>query len=83
MTDLTQVGMTMVLLGFTVVFVAVAASARGPRGDDKGTEVRGGGVVMVGPVPIVFGSDAKWASIAVLLAIALIVLVLLSGVSVR
>jgi uncharacterized membrane protein len=38
---------------------------------------------MVGPIPIIFGSDAKWTSIAIALAIALIVIVFLSGVSMR
>jgi len=36
--------------------------------------VRGGGVVMIGPIPIIFGSDAKWASIAIGLAIVLVLL---------
>jgi len=32
---------------------------------------------MVGPIPIVFGSDAKWATIAIVLAIVLILLTVL------
>lgn len=36
--------------------------------------MKGGGVVMIGPVPIIFGSDAKWASAAIGLAIVLILL---------
>ena len=47
----------------------------------EGAEVKGGGVIMIGPVPIIFGSDMKWTSVAIILAIVLIVLtVLLSKV---
>lgn len=80
MTGLTLVGLAMVLAGFALVFFAIVASGRRSQEDGEGARVRGGGVVMVGPIPIVFGSDAKWASIAMVLAIILIVLALLSGV---
>jgi uncharacterized protein (TIGR00304 family) len=45
--------------------------------------VRGGGVIMIGPIPIIFGSDAKWTGVAIVLAIVLIVVVLFSGVLIR
>lgn len=83
MTGLTLVGLAMVLVGFAVVLLAIVASARGSQGDQDSGKVKGGGVVMIGPIPIIFGSDAKWASIAIFLAIVLIVLALLSGVLVR
>ncbi len=44
------------------------------QGRKEGSVVKGGGVVMIGPVPIIFGSDMKWASVAIVLAIILIVL---------
>ncbi len=69
MVDLVLAGLVLVLVGMGVV--AVAMLSQGRRG---GAEVRGGGVVMVGPIPIVFGSDARWASVAIVLAILLIVL---------
>ncbi|UCE39231.1 MAG: DUF131 domain-containing protein [Thermoplasmata archaeon] len=37
--------------------------------------VKGGGVVLIGPIPVVFGSDAKTAMILIILAIILIVAV--------
>lgn len=63
--DLVTAGLLLVLVGFAVLAVSVL-SRRG------GTEVKGGGVVMIGPIPIIFGSDAKWASVAIVLAIVLI-----------
>lgn len=80
MLDLVFVGIGIILVGFLVVFLATAIRGRSSEEGERRTEVRGGGVIMVGPIPIVFGSDAKWASVAMALAIVLIVVVLLSGV---
>ena len=68
--DLAFLGLALVLVGFGIVAIALVSS--GGRG-----EVKGGGVILVGPVPIVFGSDAKWATVAIVLAIVLVVLSLL------
>jgi uncharacterized protein (TIGR00304 family) len=72
--DLILAGVGVVLAGFLMVAYSMLASGGGGEG-----KVRGGGVVMVGPIPIVFGSDAKWASIALVLAIVLIVVGVLVG----
>ena len=80
MLDLVYIGVAIILAGFLVVFLATVASARSSEEGEKRTEVRGGGVILIGPIPIIFGSDAKWASVAIVLAIVLIVIVLLSGV---
>jgi len=74
------VGIGIILVGFLVVFLATAAPGRSSEEGERRTEVRGGGVIMIGPIPIIFGSDAKWASIAMVLAIVLVVVVLLAGV---
>jgi len=80
MLDLVFVGIGIILVGFLVVLLATVISGEPSRERERRTDVRGGGVVMLGPIPIVFGSDAKWASIAIVLAIVLIVVVLLSEV---
>ena len=41
----------------------------------RGSRPRMGGVVLLGPIPIIFGSDWRMASLAIILAILLIVLV--------
>lgn len=41
--------------------------------EDESFEVKGGGVVLIGPIPIVFG-DSKYASLALILAIILMLL---------
>ncbi len=73
--DLLSAGVTLVLVGLAFMVVAFVLSSR--RGEARKTEIRGGGVVMVGPIPIIFGSDTKWVIVAVLLAILLMVLGLL------
>lgn len=80
MLDLVIVGMGIILVGFLVVLLATVASGKPSEEGERRTEVKGGGVILIGPIPIVFGSDAKWASIAIALAIVLVVIVLLSWV---
>ncbi len=43
------------------------------RGKESRREVKAGGVVLIGPIPIVFG-DSKYASLALILAIILMLL---------
>jgi uncharacterized protein (TIGR00304 family) len=84
MIDLTVIGTAIILAGFMLLILAMISSARSSEDGERQTQAKGGGgVIMVGPIPIIFGSDAKWTSIAIALAIALIVIVFLSGVSMR
>ena len=71
MVELVLAGILLVLVGFGVIMVAMLSQTR-----REGAEVKGGGVIMIGPVPIIFGSDMKWTSVAIVLAIVLIVLTL-------
>lgn len=53
-----------------------------PEGDRSASRAEGGGVVLIGPIPIVFGTDRRWAVLAalggVLLVLALLVVFLLA-----
>jgi uncharacterized protein (TIGR00304 family) len=69
MVDLTLVGILLVIAGLAVVAFSILPTS----GKAKG-EVRGAGIVMIGPIPIVFGSDAKWVGIIVGLVIVLMIL---------
>jgi uncharacterized protein (TIGR00304 family) len=69
MVDLILAGVVLVLAGLGMVTVAMFSEAR-----KGGAQVKEGGVVMVGPIPIIFGSDMKWASVAIVLAIILLLL---------
>jgi uncharacterized protein (TIGR00304 family) len=72
---LLSLGVILVFAGFLIAFVAVIlmffTTARG-----KG-KVKGGGAVVIGPFPIVFGTDRESLKILLLLSIAIIVLMLI------
>ena len=76
MLDYATLGLAVVLIGLAEVLFAAFSSAR--EGGER-PRVRGGGVVMIGPIPIIFGSDPRWASVAIVLAIVLIVVAVLAG----
>jgi len=68
------VGLLLALAGFAVAILAfIFAILRSARGTGQ---VRGGGVVMVGPVPIVFGTDRESTRILILLGIILMAVLL-------
>jgi uncharacterized protein (TIGR00304 family) len=73
--SLLSLGVILVFAGFLIAFVAVIlmffTTARG-----KG-KVKGGGAVVIGPFPIVFGTDRESLKILLLLSIAIIVLMLI------
>ena len=48
-----------------------------PHAGKAESRIRGGGVIMLGPIPIVFGSDGESAKTAIIFAIILMVLSLL------
>lgn len=66
--DILTVGFLLIFLG--ILLVILGAFVTGVKGKDA--EVRGGGVVLIGPFPIIFGSDPQAAKTVILLAILLI-----------
>jgi uncharacterized protein (TIGR00304 family) len=59
-------GMALMLIGFILVFIGILVSAT--QGE---AEVEGGGVIMIGPIPIVFGTSRNAATLAMVLAVVL------------
>ena len=68
------IGLVLIVLGFVLAFAAAILLARGNKG--AGGQTRGGGILLIGPFPIIFGTDRKHVEILVVLAIILIALVL-------
>lgn len=71
---LAEIGLTLVVIGFILALVAVVLLAVKARGD--GGRTRGGAVLLIGPIPIIFGTDRESVKILVILAIILIVVVI-------
>jgi len=67
------IGIALIFIGLLIV--ALAVLLRSSRIEGK-VKVRGGGAVIIGPIPIVFGSDKKAVKTVLILAIVLTALVL-------
>lgn len=72
--QLVAAGLALVLLGFVVMFLGLMAGVIG--GAVKQGKVEGGGVILIGPIPIIFGTSGRMAVLAGIIALALIVLAL-------
>ncbi len=66
-------GVALVIVGIIIVVVAIILGSAGAK---KG-KVRGAGVIMIGPIPIIFGSDSKSIKTVVTLALALTIVALI------
>ena len=69
-----SVGVILLFVGIVIAFVAVILLViTAMRGKGK---VRGGGAVIIGPFPIIFGTDKESVKVLLLLSIVLITLML-------
>ena len=64
------IGFTLIAVGIIVIIVAIILISMRGAGKSK---VKGAGVIMIGPVPIIFGTDKKSLEAALVLAIVLVV----------
>lgn len=80
------VGFALVILGFAIsIFAILMMVLRGFYTRGKGG-VRGGGLIMIGPIPIIFGTDKEAMKTLIILSIVLIIVItvfmlLLAGLS--
>ena len=71
MTDLTFVGMALTIVGVILAFLAMVMIAVGGRSG----KMKGGGILLIGPLPIIFGTDRQSVKLLVILAIILMLIV--------
>ena len=70
-------GIALIFVGIIVIVAAIiVASARGAT---KG-KVKGAGVIMIGPIPIIFGTDKKSVKTVLALALALVIALIIAMV---
>ena len=72
---LAVLGFALIILGFIVTFVAVFIIFI--KGISHRGKARGGGLIMIGPIPIVFGTDKETIKILLILALGLMILALI------
>ncbi len=63
-------GFLIIFIGITLIIVGSILQATGVANDEDST-VKTGGVVLIGPIPIIFGSDKRMAITGVILALIL------------
>ena len=68
-------GIILVVVGIAVVVAAILLSTGRSRGKAK-TETHAAGVIMIGPIPIIFGTDKKAVKEVLVLAVGLTVIML-------
>ena len=69
-------GIALIFIGVLFIIVAIVLiSVSGAKSEGR---VRGGGVIMIGPIPIIFGTDRKSLKTVVLLSLALTVLAIVA-----
>lgn len=75
------VGFALVVAGVALIVAAlIRASTRQQSEKDEGegeSHVRGAGVIMIGPIPIIFGTDKKSVKTVLALALALSIVFLI------
>jgi len=72
---LRDIGLALVFAGFAIAFLAVVLLfLKGFK--SKGGKVRAGGAVVIGPFPIIFGTDKESMKIILVLSIILVSLLL-------
>jgi len=69
-----SLGFVLIIVGIIVVFAAILLLS---KGNEKKSKVRGAGIVMIGPIPIIFGTDKKSVKTVLVLALALSIIALI------
>jgi len=69
---------SMIAIGIALIFIGLILVAAGIFSSTSVGEVHGGGIIMIGPIPIVFGTDRESATLLIVLAIILIVVSLIA-----
>ena len=75
---LVALGITMIFVGVLLVFLGVLAQAM-----QGGGEAEAGGVIIIGPLPIIFGTSSKAALLAAVLGLVMMLLALLLWLQAR
>ena len=69
-------GISLIFLGFAIALITVLwlllSGVKGGKG-----KIKGGGAIIIGPVPIIFGTDKESVKIILLLSIILVALLLI------
>ncbi len=65
------IGFAVVIIGILIIFIGSALQS---SSSSSKTEVHTSGVILIGPIPIIFGNDKGMVLIAVIIAVILMIL---------
>ncbi len=69
-----SLGFLLIVAGIIVIFAAIILAS---KGNTKKGRVRGAGIIMIGPIPIIFGTDKKSVKTVLTMALALTIIALI------
>lgn len=75
--QLVSLGLTLIFIGFFIAFLSIILLMLKPIKSEGEKSVEGGGIIIIGPLPIVFGTSKGIVKALLILAIVLFVLVLI------
>jgi uncharacterized protein (TIGR00304 family) len=64
MQKLIALGMLVILAGFVLVASGIVGSVFQAHGEQQG-EMKAGGIILIGPIPIVFGNDRTMVLVSI------------------
>ena len=70
-----EIGFGLTVIGLLVAFAAIILMIISGKKSDR--RVRGGGILFIGPIPIIFGTDRESVKVIILLAIASIAMIVI------
>lgn len=74
MKELVSIGIVLIFLGMVILMVGIVSEITNSKSKVEG---KGAGIVMIGPIPIIFGTDAGSVKTVIVLTILLIIVFLL------
>jgi uncharacterized protein (TIGR00304 family) len=70
-----ELGFGLTVIGLLLAFAAIILMI--VSGNKSHSRVRGGGILFIGPIPIIFGTDRESVKVIILLAIASIAMIVI------
>ncbi|ARM75660.1 TIGR00304 family membrane protein [Acidianus manzaensis] len=76
MQGLIQLGIMLILLGFLIVFLGIIYDTffRNKEEGENQNKTEAGGIILIGPIPIIFGSSKKIEKWMIIVALVIVII---------
>ncbi len=72
-----ELGILLIMLGFLIVFLGIIYEAFKPREEGEENKTQAGGIILIGPIPIIFGSSKKIEKWMLIIALVIVIIMAL------